>query len=56
MKKDEDWEDRNEMAENEMSLLKKINHEHCISYFAHFEDLIYGTRLFCVVCELCEVQ
>ena len=42
-------------AQNELKLMKQINHENIIKYFDHFDDQFYGTDYLCIICEYCQV-
>ena len=50
IKKDQDLNDQ-----NEVDLLRRIRHDNAIGYFEHFDEPIFDSDHFCVVCELCEV-
>lgn len=54
VKKGEEWDEQNE--KNEVHLFKLIKHDNLIKYFEHFDELIFGSDYFCLVCELCEVK
>ena len=45
----------NETAQNELILIKRINHENIIRYFDNFEDKFYGMNYLCIICEFCPV-
>ena len=44
-----------ESAQNELRLMKQINHENIIKYFDHFDQQFYGTDYLCIICEYCKV-
>ena len=45
----------NETAQNELILIKRINHENIIRYFDNFEDKFNGMNYLCIICEYCPV-
>ena len=42
-------------AENEFSLMWRINHENILKYYEHFDHEIRGKDYTCVVIEYCHV-
>lgn len=42
-------------AQNELKLMKQINHENIIKYFDHFDDECYGADYLCIISEFCQV-
>lgn len=45
----------NEASQNELKLLKKLNHENIIKYFDHFDEKLHDSEYLCIICEYCEV-
>ena len=43
-------------AENEFSLMWRINHENILKYYEHFDHKIRGRDYTCVITEYCEVS
>ena len=54
VKKGKEWDQEND--EKEVDLLQRLRHENIIRYFEHFDESIFDSEYFCVVCELCEVR
>ena len=44
-----------ETAQNELDLMKQINHENIIKYFDNFDEYCYSTYYLCIICEYCQV-
>ena len=44
-----------ESAQNELKLMKQINHENIIKYFENFDEECYGTDYLCIISEFCQV-
>lgn len=45
----------NETDQNELILIKRINHENIIRHFDNFENKFYGMNYLCIICEFCPV-
>ena len=53
--------DRDEIAENELNVLTRLNHENVVKYFAHFEFSVRGSTgnkkiKLAILTEFCEVS
>ena len=44
----------NETAQNELKLLKQLDHENIIKYFDHFDEKLHDSEYLCIICEYCE--
>ena len=44
-----------ETAQNELDLMKQINHDNIIRYFDNFDEECYSTDYLCIICEYCQV-
>ena len=43
------------IAQNELRLMKQINHENIIKYFDHFDQECFDTDYLCIISEFCQV-
>ena len=45
----------NEIAQNELKLMKQINHENIVRYYDNFDEKCYKSEYLCIIFEYCKV-
>ena len=47
--------EKNDTSENELELIKSVDHENVVRYYDHFELIKGGTKYLCIITEYCHV-